>query len=166
MVTRWTELCVGIFMLLAVGCALFLAMHVSGITHWGRSHYYALTAEFSNIGGLKVRAPVVVSGVAVGQVAQIELDPQSFRAKVTLDIEDRVKRFPIDTSASILTQGLLGANYISLTPGYEHQTLASGDQIETTHSALILENLIGKLLFGSTPEKAGKTSTPANGTHK
>lgn len=140
---------VGLFILAGLLGLIFLAFKVSGLTvaAVGNHNFYTVTAEFDNIGGLSVRAPVSVSGVTVGRVNAIQLDPTTFRAKVTLQINSKFHAFPRDTSASILTQGLLGSNYISLSPGFDTSALKAGDVIETTHSALILENLIGQLLY-------------------
>ncbi len=146
--TKAMEFLVGLFMLAAVGGLLILAFKVSGLTQWlGGSHYYQLTANFDNVGGLKTRAPVSVGGVKIGEVASIVMDPKTFQAKVVLDINDNVNKLPKDTSASILTQGLLGANYVSLTPGFDQENIKPGGVIEQTNSAMILENLIGQLLF-------------------
>lgn len=153
---HWLELSVGFFIVIALCGLLFLAFKVSGLTQLGNGNYYVLRADFDNIGGLKVRAPVSVSGVKVGRVRDITLDPQTYRAEVILQIDAHFKDFPIDTSASILTQGLLGSNYISLSPGFEQQMLQPGASIETTHSALILENLIGQLMFSLTNGKNKK----------
>ena len=153
---RWLEFCVGIFIVAALLGLLFLAFKVSGLTQLSDGNYYVLKADFDNIGGLKVRAPVSVAGVKVGRVSAIELDPQTYRAQVILQMNDKFKDFPIDTSASILTQGLLGSNYISLSPGYESTMLKPDGRIETTHSALILENLIGQLIFNLTGDKNKK----------
>lgn len=141
------EMVVGVLIFAAVLGLFVLAFRVSGLSNVGGGDYYKINAEFSNIGGLKVRAPVSVAGVKVGEVTSITLDPKTFYAKVIMTIRDDVDNLPIDSSASILTQGLLGANYISLTPGLEDQALKRGGSIETTHSALILENLIGQLLL-------------------
>jgi len=141
------EFVVGIFILVGIIALVALAFKVSGLTHIGNRSEYVLNAEFDNIGDLKVRAPVTVAGVTIGRVAQIELDPKTFRAHVILMINKNMNDLPDDTSASIFTQGLLGSNYISLTPGFDQKALKPGDNIETTHSALILENLIGQLLF-------------------
>ncbi len=151
--TRSLEFIVGLFMIAGIVGLVILAFQVSGLTLIGNGDYYVVNAEFDNIGSLKVRAPVSVGGVTVGRITDISLDPTSFRAKVTMQIKDKFNRFPIDTSASILTEGLLGSNYISLTPGFEKKTLRQGDAIETTHSALILENLIGQLLFNMKGDK-------------
>lgn len=143
---HWLEVGVGFFIIAALCGLLFLAFKVSGLTQLGNGHYYVLKADFDNIGGLKVRAPVSVSGVKVGRVSAIELDPQTYRATVILQINNDFK-VPMDTAASILTQGLLGSNYISLSPGFDQKMLQPDGRIETTHSALILENLIGQLMF-------------------
>jgi phospholipid/cholesterol/gamma-HCH transport system substrate-binding protein len=142
------EFVVGLFIIAGVLALLILAFRVSGITHWlPRKDTYILKAEFDNIGDLKVRAPVSVAGVQIGEVKSIELDHKNFRALVKFTITSREKDFPVDTSASILTQGLLGANYISLTPGFSDKLLKSNDTIQITRSAIILENLIGQLIY-------------------
>ena len=143
----WLELSVGVFIIAALCALLFLAFKVSGLTNLQSGHTYLLRADFDNVGDLKVRAPVTIGGVKIGAVTDIQLNSQTFRAVATLAINDRYKNLPIDTSANIFTQGLLGSNYISLSPGYEEKILQPGDRIETTHSALILENLIGQLLY-------------------
>lgn len=144
---RATHFIVGLFMLLGLVALVVLAFQVSGLTRWQAHSQFAVTAEFDNIGGLKTRAPVRIAGVSVGEVGQIKLDPHTFRAKVTLMLDTEASKIPVDSSAKILTEGLLGANYISLTPGMEDQFLHAGSEIETTHPALILENMIGQLLF-------------------
>lgn len=148
MKTRSVELLVGLFLLAGIVAMVILAFQVSGLMGPMRKHGYALYASFDNIGDLKVRAPISVAGVRVGQITDVSLDPTTYRAVVTLYIDDVKKKFPSDTSASILTEGLLGSNYISLTPGLnDTQLLKERDTINITHSALILENLIGQLLF-------------------
>lgn len=147
---HWLELGVGFFIIIALCGLLFLAFKVSGLTQIGDGNYYVLRADFDNTGDLKVRAPVSVSGVKVGRVSAIRLDPETYRAEVIMQINKHFRDFPIDTSASILTEGLLGSNYISLSPGYEQKMLKPDGKIETTHSALILENLIGQLMFNLT----------------
>ena len=151
---HWLELGVGLFIIAALCALLFLAFRVSGLsTDPGDKDYYIVTADFDNIGGLKTRAPVTVSGVKVGRVSNIQLNSQTYRATVTLQINNNFKDLPVDSSASIFTQGLLGSNYVSLSPGFENQMLRPGDRIQTTHSALILENLIGQLMFNLTNDK-------------
>lgn len=142
------EILVGLFIILGVIALTFLAIKVSGLSSYvSKQSYYKVTADFDNIGGLKVRSPVLVAGVYVGQVSAIRLDPATFRAKVTLSILKNQDRLPIDTSADIYTQGLLGANYVNLTPGYEQTYLKNGDVIQTTQPALILEKLIGQFIY-------------------
>jgi len=153
MARKGIDLIVGLFMLLGIIAAVFLALKVSGLTGYDPQGYYKVTAEFNNIGSLKQRAPVRIAGVRIGQVGQITLDPTSFRAKVVLLINQKDDQLPVDTSASILTEGLLGSNYIGLTPGFDTAVLKQGAQIQTTHSALVLENLIGQLLFSLKGDK-------------
>jgi len=144
---------VGLFIIVGLLGLALLAFKVSGLTNIGNGNNYVLIADFDNIGGLKVRAPVTVSGVRVGQVSAIKLNQRTFRAAVTLQIEYAYNDLPVDTSASILTQGLLGSNYVSLSPGYEEKVLKPDQRIETTHSALILENLVGQLMFNLSNDK-------------
>ncbi len=156
------EMVVGVFMIIAFLGLIFLAFKVSGLTVNAAGGTYEITADFDNIGSLKVRAPVQLSGVTVGRIADIGLDPDTFRARVTMQIDNQYNGLPIDTSASIFTQGILGSNYIALTPGFETTNLKQGSRIETTHSALILENLIGQLLFSLKPEnKTKEAAAPA-----
>jgi len=140
------EIWVGIFVLIAMIALMFIALQVSNFSSIQDRPAYHLTAKFQNIGGLKVRAPVKVSGVVVGRVENISLDQKTFMAKVEMKIYQEYHEFPIDTSASILTSGLLGDQYIGLTPGGEEDLLQDGDEITITQSALILENLIGQFL--------------------
>lgn len=150
---HWVEVFVGLFIIAALMGLILLAFKVSGLTQVGDGNYYVLIADFDNIGDLKIRAPVTVSGVKVGRVSAIHLNERTFRASVTLQINKAFNDLPIDTSASILTQGLLGSNYISLSPGFDQKILQPSDRIETTHSALILENLVGQLMYNVTNSK-------------
>ncbi|WP_035918249.1 outer membrane lipid asymmetry maintenance protein MlaD [Legionella fairfieldensis] len=150
---RYVDISVGLFMLLGLLALLVLVMKVSGITTFASSRNYHVTAEFTDIGGLKVRAPVTVAGVKIGEVTRIELQPEQLNAKVTMLLRND-KPIPYeDSSARILTEGLIGSNYISIVPGFEdgaatnHPYLREGDVIAKTQEAVILENLIGQLLF-------------------
>ncbi|MEE9321850.1 MAG: outer membrane lipid asymmetry maintenance protein MlaD [Granulosicoccus sp.] len=145
--SRAVEIMVGLFMLLFLSAMFILAMRVSNLSSLTGGGGYALEANFENIGGLKVRAPVSASGVRVGQVSKIEYDAETFQAKVTLTIESDFDEFPLDTSASIYTAGLLGEQYIGLDPGAEDDFLVENDEITYTQSALVLERLIGQVLF-------------------
>jgi phospholipid/cholesterol/gamma-HCH transport system substrate-binding protein len=144
---RTIEIAVGIFFLLGILAFAMLAIKVSGLNEFSYiEEGYTITAEFENIGGLKHRARVSIAGVAVGRVDAIQYDPKNYVAKVTMTIEKAVKNIPNDTTASILTSGLLGDNYIGLTPGFSNDFLKSGDNIplENTNKAVVLEDLISK----------------------
>lgn len=150
---RNTDMGVGIFMLLGLIALAVMVMKVSGISGYSSTKSYLVSADFTDIGGLKVRAPVTVAGVKIGEVTQIELQPGQLNARVTMSLHHD-KRIPYeDVSARILTQGLLGSNYISIVPGFDdenntsHPYLRAGDTIAKTQEAVILENLIGQLLF-------------------
>jgi len=146
--SRTTEILVGFFMLIFFAAMLFLAMRVSNLTSLGSSTGYALVAHFDNVGGLKSGAPVSASGVRVGQVESIVYDPDQFSAEVMMSVgEDFVGAFPEDTTASIYTAGLLGEQYIGLEAGAEDIMLGDGDEVTLTQSALVLERLIGQVLF-------------------
>ncbi|MCL4140038.1 UNVERIFIED_CONTAM: hypothetical protein GTU68_002383 [Idotea baltica] len=146
MTTRFMEIAVGLFVVIA-GAALFvLAMSVSNFGSISSKEGYYLTAYFENIGGLKVRSAITVSGVRVGQVSEIIFDPERLQAKVTLRVDNDHDYFTLDTAASIYTAGLLGEQYIALEPGAEDDTLSNGDEIEFTQSAVVLEEIISKFI--------------------
>jgi len=145
--SRATEILVGIFMLLFFIAMFVLAMKVSNLTSLSQTEGYTLTAKFENIGGLKERARVSASGVRVGEVTRIIYDPETFEAEVTLKIEKSYSSFPLDTTASIYTSGLLGEQYIGLDPGAEDDFLQNDDEVTLTQSAIVLERLIGQVLF-------------------
>lgn len=147
MQSKTVEIAVGMFVALGLGALFVLAMQVSNLSNLGGNEGYEIKAGFDNIGGLKVRSPVTVSGVRVGRVAAIDYNPETYQAEVTLRIEPRFEGFPLDTSASIFTSGLLGEQYVALEPGGDLETLRDGDRITLTQSALVLEQLIGKFLF-------------------
>ncbi|MBI4516228.1 MAG: outer membrane lipid asymmetry maintenance protein MlaD [Deltaproteobacteria bacterium] len=141
---------VGLFVVAGLGAIAYLSMNVGGFS-WQRGGGLVLYAAFDQTGGLKARAPVVISGVKVGQVDSIALD-DNFRARVKLDLNNGLQ-LPIDTSASIVTAGLLGDRYIALQLGGEEKYLEPGDEITITESAVILERLIGKLIHGTDVKK-------------
>ena len=151
MLTRKIEFLVGLFLLAGIGAFLILVFNVANIKVSSGSDTYTLTAHFSNVGGLKVRSPVKVGGVLIGRVSDIELDPQQLDALVTVEIDEKYKHFPESSSIAIQTSGLLGEQYLALTPGFaldeDTAMLKDGDKIEDTHSALVLEDLIGQLLY-------------------
>lgn len=144
------DLIVGLFVLAGLGSLAYLALQVGGVEGNGPGGL-ALSAEFSEIGGLKERAPVVVSGVRVGRVSSIELT-RDLRAVVHLDVDARYE-LPTDTSAAIRTEGLLGQQFVALEPGAEDALLKSGDQIAFTESAISIERLVGDFVHGNDLEK-------------
>jgi len=152
------EFAVGAFLLLALGSLLVLAI-ASTNGKFGFGHAtYPLKARFTNLGQLRPAAPVKIGGVVVGNVAEIQLDPAKFDSVVTLAIDSRYKDLPADTSASILTGGLLGESYVGLQPGGDVESLKPGDEIAFTTPAVDLIQMVGKYMFG------GGASKPASGT--
>ena len=149
--TRSTEILVGLFVLIGLGALLFLALKAANLTSFSTESTYALSARFDNIGGLKVRSPVRSAGVTVGRVTAITLDPKTFQGVVSMDIRQGFQ-FPKDSSAKILTSGLLGDQYIGLEAGADEANFAPGATITQTQSALVLENLIGQLIFNKAAE--------------
>ena len=144
--TRKIEILVGIFVAAGFAALFMLAMKVSNLSTFQTADGYQVTAQFDNIGGLKVRSPVTVSGVRVGRVTAIRYDRATFRAEVTITIDPQHDYFPRDTIASIYTAGLLGEQYIALEPGAEMDALKDGDKIEFTQSALVLEEMVSKIM--------------------
>jgi phospholipid/cholesterol/gamma-HCH transport system substrate-binding protein len=142
---------VGLFVLAGLGTLAYLALQVGGLEREGAGGL-ELAAEFTEIGGLKERSPVVVSGVKIGRVKRIELTPD-LRAVVTLDVDPRYQ-LPTDTSAAIRTEGLLGQQFVALEPGAEDALLKSGDKIAFTESALSIERLVGDFVHGNDLEKS------------
>lgn len=142
---------VGLFVLLGAIALFFLAMKAGNMSAFSFDDTYTVHARFDNIGGLKPRAPVKSAGVVVGRVADIRFDDKTFLAVVTLNLDTRYQ-FPKDSSAKILTAGLLGEQYIGLEPGGDPENLAAGDRIGMTQSAIVLENLIGQFLFSKAAE--------------
>ncbi|MGR9107314.1 MAG: outer membrane lipid asymmetry maintenance protein MlaD [Gammaproteobacteria bacterium] len=150
--SKWVATLVGVFVVLGSGALFFLAMQVSNLSSFENSDGYHLSARFENIGGLKVRSPVTVSGVRIGRVSAIRYDKTSYEAVVEMNINRFYDTLPVDTSAGIYTSGLLGEQYIGLEPGGEEEYLADGDEFEFTQSALVLEELIGQFLFSKADE--------------
>ena len=153
--SRALEFWVGLFELTGFGALLFLALKVGNLGVGSAAETYTLTANFNNIGSLKVRAPVRAAGVTVGRVQAIEFDNGEYQAKVTMVLAANYK-FPKDTSASILTSGVLGENYIGLEAGGEETLLKSGSHIQITQSAVLLEQVIGRFLYDKAQTNGGK----------
>ena len=152
MTRKAIETTVGLFLLIGVAAMIWLALKVG---NWSpaTTHGYEVTARFDNIGGLTVKAPVTLAGVTIGRVASIGIDADDYSARITLQIDQAHDNLPTDTSAAILTSGLLGAQYVGLDPGAEETYLEDGDQIEITQSAVVLEHLIGQILIRTAEEE-------------
>ena len=156
------DLLVGLFVLVGLGAVAYLSFSVGGVSYSGAGGL-PLFASFDQTGGLKPRAPVTISGVKVGQVKSISLG-DDYRAKVGLDVDKSLK-LPVDTSASIVTAGILGDRYVSLQLGGEEDLLKPGDSISFTESAVILESLIGKFMYGKTGESGENAEGGENGAN-
>ena len=158
MTKRQTETLVGLFVVLGMLAILFLALKAANLTSFSFDATYPLLARFDNVGGLKVGSPVKSAGVTIGRVASISFDNKTFQGLVTMQIE-RKYDFPTDSSAKILTAGLLGDQYVGVDPGGEDKNLQPGDTIKMVQSAVILENLIGQVLYSKAAEGPSKEST-------
>lgn len=145
------DLWVGIFVALGFGALAFLSFQVANLTSFTRGSSYVVTARFGDLGGLKVQAPVKSAGVLVGRVTGIRFVNDTYEAEVTMALDKRYV-FPADTSAKILTSGLLGDQYIGLAPGADIEELQDGSMIEITQSAIVLEKLIGQFLYSKAAE--------------
>ncbi len=152
------DIWVGLFVLIGAAAILFLALQAANLLNLSFQSTYQVEAQFDNIGGLKPKSAVRSGGVVVGRVEAIRFDDQSFQARVTMALESRYK-FPKDSSLKILTSGLLGDQYIGIEAGADEASLAAGDVITATQSAIVLENLIGQFLYSKAAE--GNSSTPA-----
>ncbi len=144
--TRAVEMGAGLFVLLGFGALFFLITQTTGLSNEIGNTGYTINARFENVGDLKIRAPVTISGVTIGRVTSIAYDPERMNAVVEMMIADQYRQLPDDSEAAILTAGLIGGQYIGLTPGGSETWLEQGSQIEFTQSAVVLENLIGKFL--------------------
>lgn len=145
------DLWVGLFVLLGAAALFFLAMKAGNMSSLSFETTYPVITKFDNIGGLKPRAPVKSAGVVVGRVGDIKFDDKTYQAVVTLELEASYK-FPKDTSAKILTSGLLGEQYIGLEAGGDTNNLVAGDRIKMTQSAVVLESLISQFLYSKAAE--------------
>ena len=153
------DLWVGVFVVAGIIALLILALKVGNASStFNVGHSYQLVARFDNIGGLKIRAPVKSAGVVVGRVADIQFDNKAYAARVTMNVDQRYQ-FPKDTSASILTSGLLGEQYVGLEGGGEEKMLQNGETLKLTQSAVVLEKLIGQFLYNKAAE-GGASKSP------
>ena len=147
------EFLVGVFVLIGLIAVAALSLRVGNLGANDSGEGYQVLAKFENIGGLTTKAPVRMSGVTIGRVVSINIDPQDYTARVLMQLSSQHKNLPLDTSASILTAGLLGSQYVGLEPGAEDDYLKEGDEIEFTQSALVLEKLIGQFFLNFTEDK-------------
>ena len=154
------DLWVGIFVVVGVAALLFLALKVANLASFSASDSYQVNARFANIGGLKERGPVKSAGVVVGRVASIRFDNESYEAIVTMNL-DAHYQFPRDTTAKILTSGILGEQYVGLEAGGDGVMLKNGDRLRLTQSAVVLENLISQFLFNKAAEGKPEAKEPA-----
>jgi phospholipid/cholesterol/gamma-HCH transport system substrate-binding protein len=156
---------VGLFVLVGIVALLFLALKAGNMSAFSFAKSYQVKASFDNIGGLKVRAPVKSAGVVVGRVSQILFDDKSYQAIAVLDMDQRYQ-FPKDSSAKILTSGLLGEQYIGIEPGGDSAMLASGSKITMTQSAVVLENLISQFLYSKAADAGAGSGNGGAGAAK
>ena len=147
------DLWVGVFVIVGIAALLFLTLKVGSMNAVNTSDSYEVIARFENIGGLKVRAPIKSAGVVVGRVVDVRFDNETYEAAVTLRLDKRYA-FPKDTSAAIMTSGLLGEQYVGLEAGGDSVKLKDKDRILITQDAVVLENLIGQFLYGKAQEGA------------
>jgi len=146
---RAIEVGTGLFVLLGMGALFFLTTQTTGRNDFSNTETYVVEARFQNVGSLKKRSPVAMSGVTIGRVTDIRFDGISLEAVVTLVIDSRYDQIPDDSDASILTAGLLGSQYVGLQAGGSETYLEDGSELYFTQSAIVLENLIGKFLVKS-----------------
>ncbi|UTW48624.1 outer membrane lipid asymmetry maintenance protein MlaD [Bacterioplanoides sp. SCSIO 12839] len=149
---RFMELTVGTFMVMGIIAMILMAFRVSGLSAQSNGDTYTVKARFENLAGLTERAKVSMSGVTIGRVTNVYLDTEWYSAVVEMEIYNSMDTLTLDTSAAILTAGLLGEKYIGLTVGAEDEYLTDGDWIEDTQSAIVLEELIGRFLFNKAEE--------------
>ena len=145
------DLWVGVFVVLGMAALLFLALKAGNLASFSTAQSYQVQARFANIGGLKVRAPVKSAGVVVGRITDIRFDTEAYEAVVSMNVDEHYQ-FPRDTTAKILTSGILGEQYVGLEAGGDGVMLKSGDRIRLTQSAVVLENLISQFLFNKAAE--------------
>jgi len=159
--SRAIDVSTGLFVLLGFAAIVFLVTQITNREFSLRSESYRLQAQFENVGGLKAGAPVSMAGVTIGRVESIGYDMDLFKAVATLRIDTRYDQIPNDSDASILTAGLLGGQYVGITPGGSDEPFRDGDQVEFVQDAIVLENLISKYLFSQAGSRDSTADAPA-----
>jgi phospholipid/cholesterol/gamma-HCH transport system substrate-binding protein len=159
--SRTIDISTGLFVLLGFAAILFLVTQITNREFSLHDESYRIKAAFGNIGGLKAGAPVSMAGVTIGRVEDIHYDMQSFKAVAILRIDGRYNQIPNDSDASIFTAGLLGGQYIELSPGGSEEPFKNGDTVEFVQDAVVLENLISKYLFNAASQNSGTPPEPA-----
>lgn len=154
--TRAVEIGTGLFVLLGLAALFFLTTQTTGSDNFSGEDTYEVSARFENVGSLKDRAPVAMSGVTIGRVKSVEFDPAELNAIVIFEIDSKFDQIPEDSDASILTAGLLGSQYIGLQVGGSEFYLEEGSEIQFTQSAIVIENLISKYLFNNSSDSDAK----------
>ena len=144
---KWIELIVGVFTLAGIAAVAILVFEATNYSEYQDQESYAITASFDNVSGVKVRSAITMSGVTIGRVSKIKVDPQTFEAIVTLNIDKHYSQIPMDSSISIFTAGLLGEKYLGIEPGGAPDYLVDGSHVTLTQSSLVLEKLISQFLF-------------------
>ena len=157
-----TDFWVGLFVLLGAIALVFLALRAGNLSSFSFAPKYNVSANFNNVGGLKVGAPIKSAGVTVGRVSSIDFDNQLFQAVVSMSI-DEDRKFPVDSSVSILTSGLLGEQYLGIDPGGDEKDLTNGEKITMTQSAVVLENLISQFLYSSADSQGSAPAQAPSG---
>ena len=154
----------GLFILLGFSALAYLATQTTSVANFSQGPSYVLKASFTNIGQLKLRAPVKLAGVRIGSVESIALDPAKLDARVRISIDNRYNDIPDDSAAAIFTSGLLGDQYVGIQPGGSPDVFKDGDEFVLTQSSMQLEDLIGKFLVNGSPQKPAEGSTPEPAT--
>ncbi len=162
MQSRALEILVGFFVCLGVAAVFVLTVRVASQDKIGAGGVYEVTAKFDNIGALTRGASVKMAGVKIGSVHNIAIDPKTFQAVLTLDIDKTRSDIPVDSTAKIMTAGLLGEQYVGLEAGGDDQSLSNGQEIKFTQSAFILENIIGQVLVSMTQKNKDSGDAPAS----
>jgi len=165
MLRKSLDVWVGLFVVLGAAALLFLALKAGNLSSFSFAPIYQVTAKFDNIGGLKPQAPVKSAGVVVGRVADIRFDDKTFQASVILNL-DAAYQFPKDSSLKILTSGLLGEQYIGVSPGGDVKNWTNGDKITSTQSAVVLEDLISQFLYSKAADGGSNNNGSNDGNNK